>query len=70
MKDFLYIIDDKIVFLSADEEISYREAWKIVQGEITEDTKRNARKNTAVEKYNCKYNKVKSFTDLENLVTI
>ena len=70
MKDFLYIIDDKIVFLSADEEISYREAWKIVQGEITENAKRDARKNTVVEKYNCEYNKVKSFTDLENLITI
>jgi hypothetical protein len=70
MKDFLYIIDDKMLFLSADEEISYRQAWKLVHHNISEKNKLTARKKSITEKYNCNYKTVKSFTDLENLITV
>jgi len=70
MKDFLYIIDDKFMFLSADEEISYRQAWTLVRQDISEKNKLAARKNTIKEKYKCGYKSVKSFTDLENLITV
>ena len=70
MKDFVYIIDDKVLQLSPDEEISYRQAWKLVQQEVNESSKSYARVETAKEKYSCKYKKIKSFTDLENLVTV
>ena len=70
MKDFLYIIDNKFMFLSADEEISYRQAWKLVHENITDKNILNARKETVKEKYNCYFKNIKSFTDLENLITI
>lgn len=70
MKDFVYIIDNKFMFLSSDEEISYRQAWKLIHNEITEKHKSEARKETAKEKYNCEYQKENSFTDLENIITI
>jgi len=76
MKDFLYIYNDKFMFLSADEEISYRQAWELVNKEFTETNKSMARKETVKELYKCSYNeqkikeKDKSFTDLENLITI
>jgi len=55
------------MFLSADEEISYKHAWKLVNQEIT---KSDARKKTAIDKYSCEYKKIKSYTDLENLITV
>ena len=70
MKDFIYVIDNKFIFLSADEEISYRQAWTLVHQDISEKNKLTARKNTIKEKYNCGYKSVKIFTDLENLVTV
>jgi len=70
MKDFVYIIDDKVLQLSPDEEISYRQAWKLVQREITDKNKSIARVETAKEKYSCEYKKIKSFTDLENLIIV
>ena len=73
MKDYLYIIENKFMFLSADEEISYRQAWKLIYTDINEKNKLIAKKESVKEKYNCEYslkNKDKSFTDLENLITI
>ena len=70
MKDFVYIIDDKVLYLSPDEEISYRQGWKLVQQEINELSKSIARVETAKEKYSCEYKKIKSFTDLESLVIV
>ena len=70
MKDFVYIIDDKVLQLSPDEEISYRQAWKLVQQEITDKNKSIARVETVKEKYSCEYKKIKSFTDLENLIIV
>jgi len=70
MKDFVYIIDDKVLQLSPDEEISYRQGWKLVQLEITDKNKSIARVETVKEKYSCEYKKIKSFTDLENLIIV
>ena len=70
MKDFVYIIDDKVLCLSPDEEISYRQGWKLVQLEITDKNKSIARVETVKEKYSCEYKKIKSFTDLENLIIV
>ena len=70
MKDFIYIIDDKFMFLSVDEEISYREAWKLVHHDISEKNKLTARKNTIKEKYKCGFQSIRSFTDLENIITV
>jgi len=70
MKDFIYIIDDKFMFLSVDEEISYREAWKLVHYNISNQNKLTARKNTTKEKYNCGFKSIRSFTDLENIITV
>jgi len=67
MNDFIYIIDSKFIFLSADEEISYKHAWKLVKQEMT---KSESRKKTATDKYSCEYNKKKSYTDLENLIIV
>ena len=67
MNDFIYIIDSKFLFLSADEEISYKHAWKLVTQDIT---KSDARKKTATDKYSCEYKKIKSYTDLENLIIV
>ena len=70
MKDYLYIIDDKCLFLSADEEISYRQAWKLVKNEISLKNKTESRIKSTNDKYKCNYKHIKSFTDLENLITI
>ena len=70
MKDFIYIIDDKFLFLSVDEEISYREAWKLVHYNISNQNKLTARKNTTKEKYKCGFQSIRSFTDLENIITV
>ena len=67
MNDFIYIVDSKYMFLSSDEEISYKHAWKLVKKEMT---KSDARKKTATDKYSCEYKKNKSFTDLENLIIV
>ena len=67
MNDFIYIIDSKFIFLSADEEISYKHAWKLVKQEMT---KSESRKKTATDKYSCEYNKKKSYPDLENLIIV
>ena len=67
MNDYIYIVDSKFMFLAADEEISYKHAWKLVKQDIT---KSEARKKTATDKYSCEYKKIKSYTDLENLITV
>ena len=70
MNDYMYIIDNKCMFLSADEEISYKQAWKLVHTEVTERTKSIARKETVKDSLSCEYKKIKSFTDLEELITV
>jgi hypothetical protein len=70
MNDYMYIIDNKMMFLSADEEISYKQAWKLVHIEVTEQTKSIARKETVKDSLSCEYKKIKSFTDLEDLITV